>query len=142
MKNYLKKLFLFVLFLCANQAVFAQLTGTILDKEDDTPLEYATVALYSQSPKTLITGVITNQNGVFSFDKLKSGTYLIEISFIGYQPKKIENIVFSGKEKNLGNLQLSLGNSLNEVVIKGERAAVVSKIDKQVFDATNFQNSQ
>ena len=142
MKNHLKKSFLFVLFLCANQAVFAQLTGTILDKEDDTPLEYATVALYSQSPKTLITGVVTNKNGVFSFDKLKSGTYLIEISFIGYQPKKIENIVFSGKEKNLGNLQLSLGNSLNEVVIKGERAAVVSKIDKQVFDATNFQNSQ
>ena len=31
---------------------------------------------------------------------------------------------------------------MNEVVIKAERAAVVSKIDKQVFDATNFQNSQ
>ena len=31
---------------------------------------------------------------------------------------------------------------MNEVVIKAERAAVVSKIGKQVFDATKFQNSQ
>ena len=142
MKNQLKKTLFIILFLCANQTVFAQLTGKIIDQEDATPLEYATVALYNQSPKKLISGVITNEKGIFSFDKLKAGTYFIEISFIGYQPKKIENIVFSGDEKNLGDLQLSLGNSLNEVVIKGERAAVVSKIDKQVFDATNFQNSQ
>ena len=120
----------------------AQLTGTILDREDATPLEYASVALYNQSPKSLITGVVTDANGVFTFDKIKKGTYSIKISFIGYQPKKIENIVFLGDEKKLGNIQLSLGNSLNEVVIKAERAAVVSKIDKQVFDATNFQNSQ
>ena len=142
MKKNLKTLFILALFLSISQVGFSQLTGKILDKDDATPLEYATVALYTQSPKKLITGVITNRNGIFIFDKLKKGTYVIEISFIGYQPKKIENIVFSGNKKDLGNLQISLGNSLNEVVIKAERAAVVSKIDKQIFDATNFKNSQ
>ncbi|MGK0328450.1 outer membrane beta-barrel protein [Polaribacter sp.] len=142
MKKNLKNWFLLTLFLYINQVGFAQLTGKILDKDDATPLEYATVALYTQSPKKLITGVITNRNGIFIFDKLKKGTYAIEISFIGYQPKKIENIVFSGDKKDLGLLKLSLGNSLNEVIIASERAAVVSKIDKQVFDATNFKNSQ
>ena len=138
----IKSRFLFILFLVASQFGFSQLTGKIVDKNDMTPLEYATVALYSQSPRKLITGVITNTNGVFSFDKIKRGTYSIEISFIGYEPKKIENIVFSGDKKDLGILKLALGNALNEVVIKSERAAVVSKIDKQVFDATKFQNSQ
>ena len=142
MKKNLKNWFLLTLFLSINQVGFAQLTGKILDKDDATPLEYATVALYTQSPKKLITGVITNRNGIFIFDKLKKGTYTIEISFIGYQPKKIENIVFPGDKKDLGLLKLSLGNSLNEVIIASERAAVVSKIDKQVFDATNFKNSQ
>jgi hypothetical protein len=142
MKKELKNWFLLTLFLSISQVGFSQLTGKILDKDDATPLEYATVALYTQSPKKLITGIITNENGIFIFDKLKKGTYAIEISFIGYQPKKIENIVFSGDKKDLGNLQISLGNSLNEVVIKAERAAVVSKIDKQIFDATNFKNSQ
>lgn len=138
----IKSRFLFILFLVASQFGFSQLKGKIVDKNDLTPLEYATVALYSQSPRKLITGVVTNTNGVFSFDKLKKGKYSIEISFIGYQPNKKENIVFSGDKKDLGILKLSLGSALNEVVIKSERAAVVSKIDKQVFDANNFQNSQ
>ncbi|MHB0756593.1 TonB-dependent receptor [Polaribacter sp. M15] len=141
MKKNLKNI-LIVLFLLINQVISAQITGTILDKEDNTPLEYATVALYNQSQKKLITGVVTNANGIFTFDKIKKGNYTIEISFIGYQPKKIANIIFSGDKKDLGTLQLSLGNTLNEVVITAERAAVVSKIDKQVFDANQFKNSQ
>ncbi|TXD54129.1 MULTISPECIES: outer membrane beta-barrel protein [unclassified Polaribacter] len=142
MKKSIQAWFLFILFIAGTQFASAQLSGKILDREDATPLEYATVALYTQTPKKLITGVITNQKGVFTFDKIKKGTYIIEVSFIGYQPKKIENIVYSGNAKDLGNLKISLGNSLNEVVIKAERAAIVSKIDKQIFDATNFQNSQ
>ncbi|WP_226789104.1 TonB-dependent receptor [Polaribacter porphyrae] len=142
MKISFKDYFLFVVLLLISQINFAQLTGKIIDANDATPLEYATVALYKKSPKKLITGVITDSNGVFSFDKLKKGNYSIEVSFIGYQPKKVQNIVFSGTKKDLGILKLSLGNSLNEVVIKSERAAVVSRIDKQVFDATKFQNSQ
>ena len=142
MRKQLKNWFILALFLSINQIAAAQLTGAVLDKEDATPLEYATVALYTQSPKQIVTGVVTDANGIFVFDKIKNGTYSIEISFIGYQSKKITNIRFSGSKVNLGNLQLSLGNSLNEVVIKSERASVVSKIDKQVFDATKFQNSQ
>lgn len=142
MKVNLKSYLILGILTLISQIGFAQLTGTVLDKEDNTPLEYATIALYNQSPKNLISGVVTNTNGVFSFDKLKKGIYSIEISFIGYQPNKIENIVFSGDKKDLGILKLSIGNALNEVVIKSERAAVVSKIDKQVFDANNFQNSQ
>lgn len=131
-----------ILFLVISQFTSAQITGTVLDKENNSTLEYATVTLYNQNPRKLITGVVTDTNGKFKFEKVKKGTYSIEISFIGYQQKKIENIVFSGDKKELGDLQLSLGNSLNEVVITTESAAVVSKIDKQVFDATKFQNSQ
>ncbi|WP_439130682.1 TonB-dependent receptor domain-containing protein [Polaribacter sp.] len=142
MTRSFKKHLLAIVLLSISQTIAAQITGTVTDKEDNTPLEYATVALYKQSPKKLLTGVVTNANGVFTFDKLKKGSYSIEISFIGYQPKKIVSIIFTGDKKDLGTLQLSLGNTLNEVVITTERATVVSKIDKQVFDATKFQNSQ
>lgn len=43
-----------------SQISFAQLTGKIININDTTPLEYATVALYNQSSKKLITGVISN----------------------------------------------------------------------------------
>ena len=53
----IKSRFLFILFLVGSQFGFSQLKGKIVDKNNMTPLEYATVALYSQSPRKLITGV-------------------------------------------------------------------------------------
>lgn len=141
--NKLKKKWLVLVLLCAiTQFASAQLTGKIIDSEDGFPLEYGTAALYRQSPKKLIAGVVTNEKGIFIFDKIKKGRYTLEISFIGYQPKTLKNIIFSGDKKDLGVLKLALGNSLNEIIIKSERATVVSKIDKQVFDASKFKNSQ
>lgn len=122
----------------------AQTTGKITDVLDNSPLEYATAALYSQNDKTLITGVITNSDGFFSIEDVKPGIYYLEVSFIGYQTKTILNIDIKTRNQsiNLGVLQLALGNQLNEVLINSERAIVVNKIDKQVFDTKVFQNSQ
>ncbi|MFT6841569.1 MAG: iron complex outermembrane receptor protein [Psychroserpens sp.] len=141
MKKSLKNWSVLILLCTLTQFTSAQITGKIIDHEDNFPLEYATAALYSQSNKNLIYGVITNKNGVFTFDKTKKGTYTLEISFIGYQPKKIKNIVVSNSKKNIGVIKLSLGNFLNEVTIRSEKASIVSKIDKQIFDATQFKNS-
>lgn len=136
-----KSWLILILLISTTQFIPAQITGKIIDSDDDFPLEYATAVLYSKSPKNLITGVITNKKGVFTFDKIKKGIYSLEISFIGYQPKKIENIVFSDITKDIGTIKLSLGNNLNEVTITSEKASIISKIDKQIFDATKFKNS-
>jgi iron complex outermembrane receptor protein len=92
----------------------------------------------------LVTGVITDINGVFVFDNLKKGTYYLEASFIGYEVKTIQGItvVSTNKTTDLGTLRLTLGNALNELVIQGERATVINKIDRQVFDADKFKNAQ
>ncbi|MCB4809583.1 TonB-dependent receptor [Tamlana sp. 62-3] len=120
---------------------FSQITGKIVD-ENNAPLEYATVALYNHNNQELITGVITNLNGAFKIENIKKGSYYLEASFIGYQVRTIKNIEISNATKNLGTIKLSLGNNLNEVVVEAERAAVVNKIDRQVFDAQKFKNAQ
>ena len=142
MKTHLNLCVFFICFCLFNQSLFAQITGTVIDKEDDTPLEYATVALYKTNPKSLLLGVVTNAKGEFSFENLKKGTYIVEISFIGYTSTQIKAINFDGSKKDLGTITLSLGTTLNEITINAEKAKVLSKIDKQVFDATQFQNSQ
>ena len=35
-------------------------------------------------------GAISNENGEFSFSKLKNGRYQLNVSFIGYQPYSAE----------------------------------------------------
>ncbi len=143
MRQY-AKYFLTMLFSILNfVSCFSQLTGKIVD-ETNTPLEYATAAIYNQNNSELITGVITDVDGVFSIKNLKKGTYYLEVSFIGYDPKTVNDISITNTQKviDLGALQLTLGNILNEVVVKGEKATLINKIDRQVFNTDKFKNAQ
>lgn len=78
--------------------LFAQLIGKIVD-ENNRPLEYATAAIYNNGDKALVTGVVTDINGVFVFDNLEKGAYYIEVSFIGYESRTISDIVISNLKK-------------------------------------------
>ncbi|SDE49521.1 Outer membrane receptor proteins, mostly Fe transport [Pricia antarctica] len=124
---------------------FSQVTGTITDGTNDYPLEYATAALYFQENGELASGVISDIEGVFTIPDVKKGTYYLEASFIGFQTKIIRDINVHNRNTpvDVGTIELSIGeNQLSEVVVKGERATVINKIDRQVFDAQKFQNSQ
>lgn len=144
MKNNLKFSFL-ILFLISSLAIKSQIKGKVVDALDNYPLEFASVALYKTTSKTLETGVITNAKGLFIIQNIKPGTYYLEISFLGYQLKTIKNIsiTIKNQKKELGVLSLRLGkgSQLNEVVVKSEKNVVSHKIDKQVFDAKKFQNA-
>ncbi|MCM4155802.1 TonB-dependent receptor [Gramella sp. AN32] len=134
---------LFLLFLTGISS--AQVSGKIMDASNNYPLEYATAALFEAGSNKLIKGVITDAKGSFKIPKVPVGTYFLEASFIGYQTRSVQQIVITPVTKNLelGNIPLDLSeNQLNEVVVEGERSTVVSKIDRQVFDASKFRNSQ
>ncbi|WP_435414985.1 outer membrane beta-barrel protein [Polaribacter aestuariivivens] len=136
---------LFLIFIFISQFSIAQITGKIVDNDDNFPLEYATAALYDQASKKLINGVITNSKGIFSIENVLPGTYYLEASFIGYQLKTISAITIVKKEekKDIGIIKVVLGsgNQLNEIVLKTEKQTVSHKIDRQVFDTKKYQNS-
>ena len=134
-------LFITTIFLIS--ATSAQIKGKVVD-ETNSPLEYATVAIYNQQNKSLIAGIVTDTFGNFEFTKLSKNTYFLKVSFIGYNEKTIQTISISNSKSSvdLGTISLTLGTSLNEVVIESERATVVNKIDRQVFDAEKFKNAQ
>ncbi|CAM3443221.1 TonB-dependent receptor domain-containing protein [Zobellia roscoffensis] len=121
----------------------AQISGKITDADNDYPLEYATAAIFNQENGELVTGVITDLNGFFTIEDVKNGTYYLEASFIGFETKTVRDITVQNRKAiDLGTIALSIGGTqLEEVVIKGERATVINKIDRQVFDTKKFQNS-
>ncbi|MDX1769120.1 MAG: TonB-dependent receptor [Arenibacter troitsensis] len=139
-----KSFFMLVALMVGMQATMAQISGKIIDASDNSPLEYATAALYDQSDGSLITGVVTSQDGTLVIDGVKPGTYYMEASFMGYDTKTITDIAIDKRQfvKDLGIIGLSIGNQLDEVIIQGERATVLHKIDRQVFDTKKFQSSQ
>lgn len=136
---------LFCAFLFFGLPASAQLSGRIQDASTQEDLEYATVALYRQKDSTLVTGVVCDQKGFFVISSIKPDVYYLSCSFIGYRTKYVENIVCEkGADKiNLETIALEIGpNQLGEVVVRAESATVIHKIDRQVFEASKFQNAQ
>lgn len=140
----IKKLLLLVLVMTAN-FVSAQITGTIKEEKSQDALVYASVVLYNQTDGKVVTGVVTGPNGEFSIERIKAGYYNLEASFIGFETKLIKKIRVpkKGAPVKIGNINLNYASDqLNEVVVRGDAATVAHKIDRQVFEATKFQNSQ
>lgn len=131
-----------IFYVCIVNNSFSQIQGTIVDEQNRT-LEYATAALFNAKDKTLVAGVISNENGVFTIKNIEKGTYYLEASFLGYEKKRVEDISIDRKGQllNLKIIPLNLGTQLNEVVVNAEKNTVVNKINKQIFEASKFKNA-
>ncbi|PQJ80907.1 TonB-dependent receptor [Polaribacter porphyrae] len=108
------------------------MTGKVIDKTTQQPLEYATVVLKNLKTKT-ISGGITDAKGFFDI-KTPQGTYDISFEFISFKSKKLPNQVLS-VNKNFGTIILQEDlKSLDEVVIIAEKTTVDIRLDKKVFN--------
>lgn len=107
-----------------------RISGTVIDAETLTPLEFATVSILENGK--LIDGIITNEKGEFSINA-NPGNYLIRVEYISY--KKYETQINLKQNMNLGLISLEIDmESLGEVEIIAERSTVDLKLDKKVFN--------
>jgi outer membrane receptor protein involved in Fe transport len=81
----------------------------------------------------LVTGTIGNEKGKFSLD-VAPGVYDLLIESIGYEPLKLANQTFNSTT-NLGLITVKESNqTLNEVVVKGQKASMELNLDKRIFN--------
>ena len=83
-RNYI---LVFVLTLLCFTPILAQNTisifGKVLENNTNSPVVFATVAIFDNDSKKAITGAITKDDGSFSLTT-ESSNFYIEISFIGF----------------------------------------------------------
>lgn len=81
----------------------------------------------------LITGTIGNEKGKFTLE-VAPGVYDLVIESIGYEPIKMANQSFLSSI-NLGSITVKESNqTLNEVVVKGQKASMELNLDKRIFN--------
>lgn len=108
--------------------------GVVIDKNTNSPVEFATVIIADNTSKKPITGVTTDETGVFNFTT-KAANFYVEVSFIGYTSRTITDFNNSNTEINLGQVFLSEeANQLEEVVVRAEKSSTEFKLDKRVFN--------
>ena len=135
-----KKNFLLVLTLFISTIVFAQrpeskkitISGKVIEKGSNQPLEYATVIFENATNKQL-SGGITDENGNFKFD-VTVGTYNARAEFISFK-----NVVIPQKEfstnTDLGVISMEADAAqLDDVVVIAEKSTVEIKLDKRVYN--------
>ncbi|WP_282113364.1 TonB-dependent receptor domain-containing protein [Maribacter stanieri] len=109
------------------------ITGKVLDKDDNLPLEYATLVLQSVSNPDQITGGITDIDGNFEVEA-KAGKYNISIEYISYKTYKLPNQTLS-ESTDLGTIKLALDVAqLEAVEVVGEKTTVEVRLDKKIYN--------
>ena len=123
-----------------NEAV----SGRIIDNATAEPLLNTTLQLYeittrrNRKDTTFVKGVYSDQNGHFGFSSVNSGTYLLKLTFLGYQQRLVP---FEKKSRNM-----SLGTiamfpdivQLDETVVTANLPKMVVKDDTLIYNADAF----
>ena len=113
-------------------------TGTVLDKTDNSPIEFATITMSSRRDSSFVTGGITDKKGRFTISEIPLGMYEARITFIGYDVEVINAIRLTPKESttaNLGDVKLSpTVNDLDAAEVVAETPYMEMKMDKRVFN--------
>lgn len=89
-------------------------------------------------------GTITNEDGIFEFNRVKANTYTLQVSLTGYETLEQE-VTVSANETTTLNLQLKVSNKqLKEVIITGNRGKVFPKQSVYVskMPLKNVENPQ
>lgn len=105
MKNYIYVLMLISVFIITNISL-AQIGGVVIDAESKEPLSNATVILKGDASKE---AAQTNIKGEFYFSSVSKGTYLLTVSYIGYE--KSELTIDTKTDRNLTKLNIALKSS-------------------------------
>lgn len=113
------------------------LVGKLVDADNNSPVEYASVAIYNQKDASLVTGGLTKADGSFEIEIAKAGTYYLQANFVGYESITVRDITINGEggRKNLGVLKMSVNRTeLDEVVVSAKKNHVDYKIDRKVIN--------
>lgn len=140
------KCLLMLLMILLSPIAFAQqsgvnVTGSVVEQGSDTPIEQATVRLLNVKDSAMVRGVVSARNGSFTLKNVKKGSYLLHITFIGYDPL-YQPLQITGKKNpvNVGKLELSDGAiELGEAVVIGKAPEVTVRNDTVEYNADSYK---
>jgi outer membrane receptor protein involved in Fe transport len=135
-----KKIIIAVLTLLVSITTFAQrpdskkvtISGKVIEKGTNLPLEYATIVFENAITKQL-SGGITDENGNFKFEVV-AGNYNVRAEFISFKSVTVPQNEFKA-DTNLGTIQMAADVAqLNEIEVIAEKSTVEIKLDKRVYN--------
>ncbi len=114
-----------------------EVLGTIVDTATKEPVARASVAIRSRKDSSLVTGAITEANGAFRIQGLRSGDYYLRTTAIGFRPRTYTfSITDAAPRANVGPVTLTrIAVTLQSVQVEGQTPTVVIEPDRNTYRA-------
>lgn len=136
-------LYIFLLFW--STAIFAQdltISGVLLD-EQNRPIPYANILCFEvvNLEVNQLKGMSSNDEGLYKFEGLKPGKYIIKASFLGYETGESTLELFKNTSLDPIILKATTEN-IGEVVITAKRPTLKKESDRLIFNIANTSLSE
>lgn len=137
----LKKCIYIITMLIFGNALFAQHTvsGIVTDDQKES-LIGATVVLLNAVDSTMVGYGITNDRGAFKLQEVNSGSYVLQITYVGYD-HLLHDIHVKGKKMiDVGSIILHKSTEvIQEITVSAERIPLSIRGDTVVYNASAFK---
>ena len=119
-----------------------QVTGKVIESDSQEPIAQTTVKLL-KTDSTLAAGVLTKLDGSFSVKAPKSGTYIVQVTCVGFKAYTKRLSVQADKDVKLGTISLQPDAiMLKGATVTGHAAKVTLKADTFIYNAAAFRTPE
>lgn len=134
-KTYIILLLLLIVVSLHSQTI--NVSGSLIDIEDQSALIGANVILNGNQQYA----TISEQSGRFIFKGVKPGLYLLQVSYVGYEPYISEKVQIK-ETYDFGLIKMKTKNtSLDEVVVEGKIPLAITKGDTVEYNADAYKTN-
>lgn len=136
----MKIAFLFTMLVAFVVTVQAQsIKGKLIDPADNKPLAGATLKLTALRDSAIKFNTISDSKGLFEFNNLPVDSFLLQVSFLGYENFK-QVVASRDTIVNLGIVSMpKTVKQMGEVVVVSKQAPVQQKADTIQYNASQFK---
>lgn len=139
------KLLLVLVMLFFGATVTAQnskvtVSGIIKDQKTKSALPYVNIALRASGDSSFVAGTISDEEGRFSFSDIRTGSYFLQIQYIGFFSKK-QSILLGSLSPflDIGTIELQ-GNvqQLQDVTVSSRQETLSTGMDKKTYTTSSI----
>ncbi|NLY24927.1 MAG: outer membrane beta-barrel protein [Bacteroidales bacterium] len=118
----------------------SSISGKLIDKESEKPVELANVRILKKSDSTFVTGKASDAKGIFNIP-IRNGEYIVHISFIGYNDVYRDvQVTSSLPGAQLGNISITNDNILlSETVVTAKASEIAVRGDTLEYNADSYK---
>lgn len=135
-----RSLLIFMLLVLTSFSLKAQINiyGKVAEGTGKTGMGYINISLLTYHDSARVRTTLTDSVGLFQLTGIKNGRYILQVSAMGYKTVAREVVVEEKQgDLHVGELlMLQDGTLLNEVVVKGEKAAIRYQSDKVILNVS------